>query len=266
MKANANTIADYLHATLENAQDHIAAPPQLMYMVYHMDEIFQKEILAKGLEMHPTAGFLALNSYVMLLAAVRQALSGHIVPVFPILRTALESSCYAYLIATDNSKALIWLNRHKSQSELDKCRNTFTVNKTVNGLKEISSEMAEYVKAHYDACIDFGAHPNEKSIFNHLTKIDSPNDRFDAWELTAVYGPNSWYVNYTLLACVEVGQAIAFLIAASSENHPLINERQAVFQNWMDEKNRMAEEINGEPIDYTGPMYSSVVPPTSQDQ
>lgn len=157
------------------------------------------------------------------------------------------------------------MNRHKSQSMLDKCRNTFSVNKAVNGLKDKSSEMAEYVKAHYNACIDFGAHPNEKSIFNHLTKIDSPNDMFDAWELTGVYGPNSWYVNHTLLACVEVGQAIAFLIAASSENHPLLNERLDVFQNWMAEKNRMAEEINGEPIDYTGPMYSSVVPSTTQD-
>ena len=42
-----------------------------MYMVYNMDEIFQNEILSKELEMHSAAGFLALNSYVMLLAAVR---------------------------------------------------------------------------------------------------------------------------------------------------------------------------------------------------
>ncbi|UIZ74495.1 hypothetical protein HRV96_14990 [Raoultella ornithinolytica] len=265
MKVRANSIHDYLRATIENAQDHITTPPQLMYMVDHMDEIFQEEILTNGIEMHPTAGFLALNSYVMLLASVRQALSGHTVPVFPILRTALESACYAYLIAMDNSKAQIWLDRHKSQSSLNECRRTFTVTKTANELQERSAEMAEYVKAHYNACIDFGAHPNMKSIFNHLTKIDSPDDKYDAWELTGVYGPNSWYVNYTLLACVEVGQAIAFLIAASSESHPLLNERLTVFQDWMDEKNRMAEEINGKPIDYTGPMYSSVVPPASQD-
>lgn len=71
MKANANSIQDYLLATLKNAQDHFTTPPQLMYMVYNMDEIFQNEILSKELEMHSAAGFLALNSYVMLLAAVR---------------------------------------------------------------------------------------------------------------------------------------------------------------------------------------------------
>ncbi|CAK6462809.1 hypothetical protein KLEG_03092 [Klebsiella pneumoniae] len=266
MKVNAKSIHDYLRGTLENAQEHVTSPPKLMYLVEHMDEIFQKEILANGIEMHPTAGFLALNSYMMLLASVRQSLSGHTVPVFPILRTALESACYAYLIAVDNSKALIWLDRHKSQSALNECRKTFTVNKAANKLQERYAEMAEYVKAHYDASIDFGAHPNMKSIFNHLTKIDSPDNKFGAWKLTGVYGSNSRYINYTLLACVEVGQAIAFLIAASSDNHPLLNERLAVFQDWIDEKNKMADEINGEPIDYTGPMYCSVVPPTTKDK
>jgi hypothetical protein len=113
----------------------------------------------------------------------------------------------------------------------------------------------------YDASIDFGAHPNRKSVIDHLEDSGPVGEDFHSFELTGVYGQNSWHVNFALLVCVEVGQAIAFLVAASSENHPLINERVDLLQDWVDAKNRMAEEINDEPINYAGPMYSSVLPP-----
>ena len=83
-----------------------------------------------------------------------------------------------------------------------------------------------------------------------------------SFELTGVYGGNSWQVNHALLACVEVGQAIAFLMAAAAKNHPLINNRIGVMQSWMDAKKQVLEELSGEPLDYSGPMYRSVIPPT----
>ncbi|HBP5358172.1 MULTISPECIES: hypothetical protein [Pseudomonas aeruginosa group] len=266
MKINAGTLQDYLAATFENAQDHASEPPQLMFMVEQMDQIFQREIFAPNFEADPTACLLAMNAYTMLLSAVRQALSGHLVSTYPIARTALESACYGFLIARDDAKADIWLHRHDSEKALRSCRVTFTVAKTVKELRSISPEMAEYVQAHYDASIDFGAHPNRKSVFDHLEYAGPAEDEMYGFELTGVYGRNSWHVNLGLLVCVEVGQAIAFLVAASAENHPLINERLDVFQDWMDAKNRMVEEINGEPINYTGPMYSSVIPPTAKTQ
>ncbi|PCC99183.1 hypothetical protein [Halopseudomonas pelagia] len=261
MKFNAGTLQDYLVATLENAQDHAAEPPQLMYLVDQMDRIFQEEIFGREFNASPTAGVLVMNSYTMLLSGVRQALSGHVVSTFPITRTALESACYAFIIARDEKKADIWFQRHASKTAHKDCRDAFTVAKAVKELKAINSGMAEYVQAYYDASIDFGAHPNRKSVIDHLKDTGSIGEDLHGFELTGVYGRNSWYVNFALLACVEVGQAIAFLTAASTDNHPLIHERVEVFQAWMDAKNRMAEEINGEPINYTGPMYSSVLPP-----
>lgn len=96
---------------------------------------------------------------------------------------------------------------------------------------------------------------------DHLEDIGPVGEEMHGFELTGVYGRNSWHVNLGLLVCIEVGQAIAFLVAASAENHPLLNERIDVFQEWMDSKSRMAEELNGEPINYTVQMYSSVLPP-----
>lgn len=258
MKIDAGSLLDYLKVTLENLSDHAEEHPQLMCMAIRMDEIFQKEIFSQEFDARPAASLLAMNSYTLLLSAVQQALSGHIVAVFPVVRTALESACYAYLIAHNEDMENTWINRHISKSKLQECRNMFSVKKASDQLKEISSEMAEYLIACYDATIDFGAHPNQRSVFNHVKAIDKVDGRYRGLELTGVYCRNSWHVNYGLIVCTEIGQAIAFLLAASSKNHPLIHNRLEVFQAWLEEKNNMIDSFNGEPINYEGPMYSSV--------
>ncbi len=257
----AGSLQDYLRATSENAQDHLDEPPQLMFLVEQMDEIFQLEIFVKDYEAAPTAALLVMNAYTMLLSAVRQALSGHVVSTFPVVRTALESACYALLIARDESKANIWFSRHDSEKAYKSCRDAFTVAKAVKELKSIDTRMAEYVQAHYDASIDFGAHPNRKSVVDHLDDTGLGEDDLHGFSLIGVYGRDSWHVNLALLVCVEVGQAVVFLAAAVAENHPLLNDRFHVFQEWMDTKNRMVEELNGEPMPTSGPMYSSFKPP-----
>lgn len=260
MKFNAGPLSDYLSATLKVATEHSENPPQLMFMVRQMDQIFHHEIFSHEFEANPTVGLLAMNAYVTLLSAVRQALSGHVVSTFPIARAALESACYA-LLARDEIKAKIWADRHISEAALKACRRTFTAHKASDELKEISPEMAEFVMAHYEASIDFGAHPNRKSVIDHLEDSGPAAGGLHGFELTGVYGSNSWQVNHALLACVEAGQAIAFLIAAAAENHPLINDRLGVMQGWMDAKRQVFEELSGEPLDYLGPMYRSVSPP-----
>lgn len=261
MRMNAGTLLDYLNATLENSNDHANEYPQLMYMVLQMDRIFHDEIFDCEFNVNPIAGFLAMNSYTLLLSTVRQALSGHLVTLFPIVRTALESACYAYQIAHNEAMGKIWLNRHKSENALQKCRKMFSVKKASNELKSIPPEMAKYVMAHYEAAIDYRAHPNKKAVFSHLSDIGEVDERYHGFELVGVYGRNSWHVNYALLICTEVGQAIAFLLAACTDKHPLLHDRLEVFTEWINEKNRMADELNGEPIKCTGPMYCSVIPP-----
>lgn len=265
MKIQAGSLQDYLQATSENARDHASEPPQLMFLVDQMDQIFQLEIFSRDFDFDPTAGLLVMNAYTMLLSAVRQALSGHVVSTFPIVRTALESACYSFLISRDEARADIWFCRHDSEKAHKNCRDAFTVAKAVKELKAIDSSMAEYVQAHYEASIDFGAHPNRKSVIDHLEASGSVGNNLHVFSLTGVYGRNSWHVNLALLVCLEVGQAIAFLVAASSENHPLINERADVFQNWMNAKNRMVEDMNGGPLPSNVPMYSSFSPPYRQE-
>lgn len=261
MKIQAGDLHDYLSATTRVAESHAKEAPQLMYLVHQMDQIFQQEIFAHEFDGDAIAGLLIVNAYTMLLSSIREALSGHVVATFPISRTALESACYAFLIACDGTRADVWFNRHDSEEAHKNSRDVFTVAKAVKALRPVCATMAEYVEALYAASIDFGAHPNRKTVINHLENSGPAGNDMHGFSLTGVYGHNSWHVNLALLVCVEMGQAIAFLAAASGKNHPLINERVHVYQEWMDAKNQMVEELNGEPMPSTGPMYTSFAPP-----
>jgi len=250
MKINGEGLSVYLKATSENIDDHFKQPPDLMHLVTQMDEIFQDEIFAHEFDASPYAGFLAMNSYTILLSAVRQALSGHTVTIFPLVRTALESACYAYLIAHDKKAENMWLNRNKSNSALEHCRKNLTVQKAKTHLMPLYPDMANFVKQLYDASIDHGAHPNRKAVFMNVSNGRETDEKFHCFTFTGVYNANSSSVNYALLVCTEYGQAIAFLLAACVKKHPFLTDRLEIFANWIDKKNQIAEELNGGEIDY----------------
>lgn len=246
MKIEIDTLLNYLKATLENHVHHAKEEPDLMWMIHEMDRIFHQEIFAHKYDANAATMLLAMNSYMMLSNAVLQALSGHQVAVLPVARAALESACYAYLTSSDNKMSEVWFNRDKSKTATDNCRKAFTIGATVAKLRCISPDMADYLKKTYDLSIEYGAHPNIKAISHHLRDRSVVADKFRAFSHIGVYGENSYQVNGALLLCVDVGQAIAFLLSASAKDHPFINKRKDVFQNWMDEKNQITDEISAE--------------------
>lgn len=244
MKIKAGTLSEYLTATNENHNHHAKEEPHMMGMINEMDRIFHQEIFAHDYDANAATILLAMNSYMMLSNAVHQALSGHAVAVFSVARTALESACYAYLTSANDKMSSIWFARGKSKTATDSCRKTFTISATVAKLKHVSPEMAEFVKNLYDSSIEYGAHPNIKSVSHHLRDKGLVDDKFRAFTHVGVYGENSHQVNSSLFLCIEVGQAIAFLLSIAAKDHPFINNRLDVFQKWIDDKNRIADEFN----------------------
>lgn len=260
MKIQAGSLKSYIEATNEVAQDHAANPPQLMSLIEDMDVILQREFFAGDIDVNPFVAVLMMNSYTLLLGAVRQALSGHVVTVFPVVRAALESACYAYLMSQDEARVDMWLHRHRSEEDKKTCRKIFTVANAVSALGISCPQMADYISANYEAAIDFGAHPNPRSVTGHLAAGDV-DDTYYGVTLTAVYDHDHWLVNRELLVCVETGQAIAFLFSFLIDGHPLVRERLGDFNDWMIRKNGVAEELNGKPIQYSEVLYSSIAQP-----
>ncbi|MCJ8601071.1 hypothetical protein MWH03_00555 [Klebsiella pneumoniae] len=246
MKIKPDTLSNYLKATLENHTYHARKEPDLMWMIHKMDGIFHDEVFAPDYEVNAATMVLAMNSYMMLSSAVHMALSGHQVAVLPVARNALESACYAFLTSSDEEMSAIWFNRDKSKTAAGKCRRNFTIGATEAKLKHISPDMADYVRSVYEATIEYGAHPNIKAISYHLSHQGEVDDKYHVYTQCGVYGENSYQVNAALLLCVDIGQAIAFLLSASAKDHPFITERLAVFQSWVDEKDRVTDHIEAE--------------------
>jgi len=218
-------------------------PPFMMDMIYEMDRIFQEEIFTPEYNANTATMLLSMNSYMMLSNAILQALSGHAVAVLPVVRTALESACYALLTSDDEKMSKIWFNRGKSKTATSKCRDAFTIGAAIHKLRQASPEMADYVKSVYDSSIEYGAHPNIKSIAHHLRDKGVIDETYRAFSHVGVYGENSREVNSTLMLCIDVGQAIAFLLSLSAKEHSFVLHRLDVFENWIDQKNEMEKKF-----------------------
>ena len=90
------------------------------------DGFFRKRLWTGEDDLSPSQMLLALHSYMVLLAGVRLALTGHAAATFPLFRTALEAACYALLMKTDKEYETAWLERDQSPAKTKACRVMFT--------------------------------------------------------------------------------------------------------------------------------------------
>jgi hypothetical protein len=180
----------FLKVASENEKRIVQEYSRFLEYLDEIDGIF-RDILFEGTQTGPPlSALLYMNAYGIFLAAVRTACSGQSPPVYMILRGALESAAYA-LIAKDPQKEKIYLARDRNAEKL---------------LRPADPNLADFFRDHYDSLIDFGGHPNVKSVKNHLTFSESPD--FKAVTLTILHDHKSFAPQQSLLGCIEVGLAI----------------------------------------------------------
>ncbi len=112
----------------------------------------------------------------LLNAGIRIALTGHAAAIFPTLYTALESACYAYRMIEDEKLEKMWADRHQNAEKRASVENTFTsaVNDAARSINAQQAGSGAWIYDIYQPAIDFGAHPNPRSILLHLKF--SPDD------------------------------------------------------------------------------------------
>jgi hypothetical protein len=102
------------------------------------------------------------------LGAVRLSCSGQLAETWVLLRACIENSLYAFYISRNPKHAKIWIDRHKDEASKKKCKDTFKVGSIWAELKTSSATTAKEAKQLYDRAIDWGAHPNERSVFPNI--------------------------------------------------------------------------------------------------
>jgi hypothetical protein len=206
----------YLRAADETQAEILASDSPLVAALRTYDAFFRTRLFAQG-PSEPIALVLFMNAYQLFLAAMRMGLAGHSTAVFPLLRTALESAAYGGRIVGDPALGQIWTRRHRSQADKKACRKVFTFDKAVAGLKERAPDFHGLAVAVYEGAIDFGAHPNIKGVFGHVSLDEKRNDGFAAVKHTGLYSPAHIETVRGLCACLDFGLAIIGVIALSRE-------------------------------------------------
>jgi len=152
-------------------------------------------------------------------------------------------------MSQNSSLEKIWLDRHDDKQSHDASRKAFgsAIKNTAAGLDAIDSGSGDFIKRVYDEAIDFGGHPNVRSILPNI----SAEERDDAYhvQLGGLYGPEAVQVAQALVACLDFGQAIGLTLLRSLK-HPS-EEMAQVFNDLDFAKQCALVEIfnsqNGEP-------------------
>lgn len=207
---------DYIASGDATTKALLQADSDLVKAIRTTHDFFAKELWAQGGGMSPIAMMAAMNAFMLYLAGVRVAMTGHAAAIFPLLRTALESACYAFLMSRNPDLERVWLDRHRDKAGLAACRKSFTsaVKDTAKGINAIQADSGDIVLQAYEAAIDFGGHPNVRSVFGHVSVNDPGGDEYHV-NLAGLYGPEAREISQALVACLDFGQAIAIVLLRS---------------------------------------------------
>ncbi|MBS0421948.1 MAG: hypothetical protein JSR66_29835, partial [Proteobacteria bacterium] len=208
-------LTQYMALADETARELLQSDNNLVATLRAYDEYFRRDLWLHVFPTQSVALVLFLNAYQMFLAGVRTALSGHAVAIFPVLRTALESAAYGFLIEERPELMAVWVNRHKSEADKKACRNAFTFEKAVVSLKNKAPDIHTLAKAAYEGAIDYGAHPNLKGVFGHVSIDEVRQDGLVAVTHSSLYGIDHVETIRSLCACLDFGLAIIGVISAS---------------------------------------------------
>jgi len=212
MTTAANELRTYLKSADETTQELLEKSGPLVDCLSELTDFLAQDGWARLPKNRPIPVLLAMNSYMLFLAGVRVALSGHSSAIFSVLRTALESACYAHLAWNNQDLEAIWQDRDQSADHLKLCRQKFgsavkDVAKTLNAEHDGS---ADFVYEAYEQSISFGGHPNPRAVFLNARVNDQDNQT----EVTFIglHSADAHEVLRGLVPCLDFGSAIAHVV------------------------------------------------------
>jgi hypothetical protein len=240
------SLDDYVALGNDNTAAFLKSDLPMVSAPREFHDFFPRTLWGGEMAMSPTQFFLSMNAFMLYTSAVRVALSGHVAATFPLFRTALESACYAYLMGEDDSLEAIWSNRHASPQADKACRGKFTgaVKATAASIERsgnASPGTEKWFNDCYQGAIDFGAHPNPRSVYRH---IQEPVDGGEHWliSLTGLHDTESSEAHTSLMACLDYGLVIAVVLLHGQRESESTPAAIAELQRLSDLKNHLAEK------------------------
>lgn len=207
----------FLTACTENQDEVLAQNSPYVAMMDALDSfllthITNPSVVPSDLVMHA----LRINSRFMLMTGFRIGLTGHAAGVYPTLRTALETACYAFLMSHDEALSDVWMKRSLSVDHTKAFKKAFK--QPIADARDLidklhPNNLGTWMYELYKASMDFGAHPNALTVVLHTRFSDDEATGWTKYENIALYTVGNFEFDRTLLACVEMGLAIAIVLS-----------------------------------------------------
>ena len=129
-----------------------------------INECYQKVIESLVNPEPKMSAQLFLRAHAAYLASCRLSASGHLVEIFPLCRSVIENSLYAYHMFINKDSEWIWINRNENKDSLSKCKKEFSYGNVKKTLFEKDKNLSKISDELYQRSIEYGAHPNETGV------------------------------------------------------------------------------------------------------
>ena len=103
-------------------------------------------------------------------------MGGMTVEGMAVLRLSLEFAGYACLLKESPSLAMVWWDRDVDEKTLKEARRQLTGSAVAKAVKKMDSRLGEIYEMLYDRTIQFGGHPNEKTVTQSLKMHNTPEE------------------------------------------------------------------------------------------
>jgi hypothetical protein len=200
---------------LESLDEH----PKFVLILDELDALFRGLVTEKSHSKHIAGSLLAMNSHAAFLAAVGSALRGQSPPTFMILRGCIESALYAFLVAMDKADGEAWFKRSQDPETV---RAKFTANRAIQKLTPHDPNLAAMVRDTYQWTIEFGAHPNRRSVLDHI-RLKAPISEGYPVSMTYIHSSDSAVFIRGLNACIENGCMCLAILCHAIPDHPAMS-------------------------------------------
>jgi hypothetical protein len=120
---------------------------------------------------------LLLRCHAAFRAAAGEAMAGQAVECYRQCRGILENAAYAVHIHRSPSLATVWLNRHQDEAGMKASKNAFKHVAVAASVTAANRHAGERFEDLYQRTIDWGGHPNERSVTGNMKMIEEPDRR-----------------------------------------------------------------------------------------
>lgn len=135
-------------------------------------------------------------------AGCQLASGGQVSEAFCVLRACLECALYCLHIYEHDTLGEVWLRRHDSAASLKASRNEFSHGKVMATLRKNDPKLCATVQELYERTIDYGGHPNERSITGSM-KMEASEDEVEVKQYY-LHG-DSLYLEHGLKSSAQIG-------------------------------------------------------------